>query len=408
MGIKTTLDEYGKHIRFDIKLITTLEDFILGFIGRNDEHRGFFGDILIGVHRPKMLPADQNYILQEVLGFEVVELRKRLHALPSINVNFKVISNEFYQTLMWVTHRFLVENKLSKDNQMRGALAAVMIFQLKAITSKITNDFHYKNDEEVALAVAASLSKKFSIKKHGSWYRVLVARAEDLLSPKSIHYKTLRNYTIDETERLGINYAISDTQGRIKELIATQWKTIREVIENDKRVIGTKSTINVDGEEILRDLTRNANMYISYLLNIAGSEKDFIKMELVELTAGLTLRPVIAKVQQTLAYISKWYAADTTGDAEEFLREVALHAFDALYQARGNSAVKISVPEMLITLRGKYSSGRTTDPTLHMIRDTGDRIVTIATRTSTSSVVATTRTVVLMYIVGRMLLKNRV
>lgn len=406
--IKKTLDNLGKHLKFDNALVVQLENFILEFIGRNDEHRGFFGGNLVGVHRPKLLPSDQSKMLHDILGFEVVELRKQLHALPTINVNFKVISNEFYQTLMWVAHRFLVEPKLSPALQHRGAMAAIMIFQIRAITSKITNDFNYKTDEEIAMAVAASLTKKFSIKNHGNWYKVLENRAQNLLSPKGIHYKMLRNYTVDEQEKKGINYIISDTQGRIKELIAAQWKTIRDVIDNDKRVVGMKSTINVDGEEILRDLTRNANTYITYLLNIAGSQKDFIKTDLVELISGLMIKPPVAKVTQTLEFISKWYATDVTGEAEEFLREVALHAFDALYEARGNSNDRIDIVGMLITLRGKYTSSRSTNESLHVIRDTGDRLATIATRTSTSSVIASTRTIVLLYIVGRTLLKGRI
>lgn len=413
--IKPALDQMCSHITFDAKLARRLNDWVIGFATRNPEHQKFFGGNLIGVHRPLFSDQDVTDICEGILNIDIFEVRKKLLSISFIdnktgkseqliNPKFKTASNELYQLMMYITHRFLTA-KIKADVQSEGAIAAIMIFQIRAITSKLRYDFKYAANEEMALAVSMSLSKKFSIKNHGTWFEVLLNRARTVIDPKEgVHYKQIIAYSDDAK----IINSITDTQGRMKDLVMTHWDVIREVMARDKKVLSQKSTISVDGETILRDLIRSKPEYLNYIQSVVLSEPDFIRDDLVERSSEFLISAKPDAVKKTLKTLVNMANEDYDGSIEKFVREVAIYAFDVLYQMYGSSTSRVDLPVMLVSLRGKLMASKGKEKELLYLRDEGDRITYLALKTTNKALLASVRTTVIIYIVLRMMLKGKI
>src|SRR5690606_16040062 len=211
-NIKSVFEEHASGLKIDKALIKRIHEYEREFVNRNDDHIQFFGGNLLGVERPRFKSSDWNNWFDNVLMIDDVALRSDLHSLPTIDPSFVVTSDVMYLSCVWLVHAIFNSN-LSANDKQQGMIDTLLIFQYKAITSKIAHDFKYSVNREVALATYAALSKKFYIKKYGTWGKVLLARAEDIISRNSIHYQAIKYFDKDKK----ITDMVSDVQGRVRE-----------------------------------------------------------------------------------------------------------------------------------------------------------------------------------------------
>ncbi len=399
--IKSVFESVAKDLKIDKALIKRIHDFEREFVNRNDEHIGFFGGNLLGVDRPRFKSSDWNNWFDEIVGLDDVELRSKLISLPSVVPTAIVINDVMNNTCMWLVHKIYNSN-LSSEDKHNGMIDTLLIFQYKIITSKIANDFKFAANKEVAMATYASLSKKYSLKQHGSWGKVLIARAEEIISPNSIHLKTIQRFDNDKK----VQYMISDCQGRVKDLVKNQWNAINEVKANDAKIVSQGNTIAVDGEEVLRDLKRNLLTYRNYIQSIVHTPNDFIKSQVFDVVCAsmVTMSPTL--LDKTLNYVSDQIRKDKTGLIDRLLNEAMIHAFDVLHREKEGRVKNIDLATLVIKLRGVYMSSRSTDTTLLALREDADKVTALALKTKNASALAAVRTGLLLYIVTRAFAMN--
>lgn len=399
--IKAVFERYAQGLKIDRSLIERIHRYERQFVNRNEEHIEFFGSNLLGVHRVRFRTTDWEVWFDDVLGIDDVTLKQDLHSLDVINPSFRVSSDVMNISCMWVVHA-IANSNLSNKLKHQGMIDTLLIFHYKVLSSKLAHDFRYPANREAAAAAYSVLSKKFSLKRYGSWAAMLRARCEDIISRRSIHYKTIDTFQDDE----GILYMVTDTQGRIRDVVKKMYEVFQQVREGDARIVTRSSTIDIDGVQEVRDVSRLASQYRHYLKTIILDKRSLIKRELVDIigSAMHTMSPNF--LVESLVFSSEHFQQNGYEYIEEFIDELMAHLFEFLSRRRENVSRRNDLPFMLTSLRGIYMSSRSSDPSLMKLRKLGDRIVDKSVRSRSQSAKASVRTGLMLYIVLRTLTRN--
>jgi hypothetical protein len=273
----------------------------------------------------------------------------------------------------------------------------MLVLQYKFFTSRYYRHFRYPADRATAEATYAQLSYKFDIKTYGSWSALFRARAEDIVAKTSIHYRTITHMDDDRK----VIYMLNDTQGRIRDMLKNIYDVFLRVHQQGIRISSTSSVIEHDGVEVLKDKSRNLLAYGRYINSIISDRNSFMREELMVIVEKLmhTMPPKLFR--ETLEWMSHNYRQRGANDIEETLNETLVHSFD--YFSDNREAVRDThdLPGLLARLRGVYMSSRSTDPVLFALREKVEGIVKKATGNKNTSVIASVRTGVLLYVVLR-------
>jgi hypothetical protein len=405
INIKAVFDRIASDVKVDEKLVDRLSRYETEFTHRNKDHIEFFSGNLLGVEKVRFLPADYARFFDEVVQTDDTELQRALHALPSINSDWIVSSDVFNITSMWLIHVIYAIGKakhIPEATRKRGMMSAALIFNYKVLTSKLAHDFKFPADRETAIAVYAALNKKYSLKKHGSWSALLYARAEDMLSENGIHWNTIANFDKDK----GILYMITDSQGRVRDIVKTLWDVLNAIRASDAKIVSTSSFVTIDGEAELGDLNRKLVAYKAYVHSVAGNRNSFIKNELIDVVIGFMRTMNSDHFKLTLQSIADGFARTNNAQYEKLIDETMIHAFDYLSRERKKRNRGFDLGQICVKLRGQYMAARTTDPTMLDLRNLADELVAIPLRGKSAAAQAAVRTGILLYIVLRALTRN--
>jgi hypothetical protein len=403
--IKSIFDEECVKLVIDKHLLKKISQYQLFFVNKNEDHIKFFGGNLLGVQVVRFMPQDYDHWFDEVLCIDYGPLGERLETLEEIQPEFrKVTSDTFNLSCIWLCHAILNSHYLTPEEKQTGMIDTLLVLQYKFITSLLYHYFKYPADRQVAEAAYAQLSYKFAIKVYGSWAAVLRNRAESICSQidpitnkPSIHYDAIMHMGVDKD----VTYVLSDSQGRIRDIVKNYYFIFDMVKNSNGRIISTSSIVEYDGEVFLRDKTKNLTAYGRYLNSIITDKNSFIRNELVVIIEKLmhTMSPRL--FMETLVWMSTNYRQDGVGVIEEVLNETLIHSFDYLNQERGVVRNTTDIPGLLDKLRGVYMSSRSTDPILISLRSKMETVVKLATGNKTESMIASVRTATMLYIVLR-------
>ena len=217
-SIRSVFGEECHGLHIDAKLLKRLHAYQVGFVNKNDDHIVFFGGHLLGVQVVRFTPADQDRWFDEILEADPTPLETRLLALPDVNENFIVSSNTMNLSCAWL---------------------------------------------------------KVAIKQYGNWYALLRARAEAVIDKESIHYNTIAKMDKD----LDVTYLLSDTQGRIRDLLKNIYGVFMSVHKQGIKISSTSGVVEHDGQEILKDKTKSVSAYGRYLNAIVTDKQTFMREE---------------------------------------------------------------------------------------------------------------------------------
>lgn len=396
-SIRSVFGEECHGLHIDAKLLKRLHAYQVGFVNKNDDHIVFFGGHLLGVQVVRFTPADQDRWFDEILEVDPVPLESRLLALPDVNENFIVSSNTMNLSCAWLTHAICTSKHLSDEQKREGMIDTLLVLQYKFLTSLLYNLFRYPADPAVAEATYAQLSYKFAIKQYGNWYALLRARAEAVIDKESIHYNTIAKMDKD----LDVTYLLSDTQGRIRDLLKNIYGVFMSVHKQGIKISSTSGVVEHDGQEILKDKTKSVTAYGRYLNSIVTDKQTFMREELLVIIEKLmhTMPPKLFR--QTLAWMSDNYRQQGAGEIEEVLNEVLIHSFEYLSSNRSLIKNEHDLPGLLSRLRGVYMSSRSTDESVLTLRSKTEAMVEHATHNKNTSIIASVRTGVLLYLICR-------
>jgi hypothetical protein len=266
---KTFHDSYP--LKVSPKQAQQLEIICQQFEIRN-KHNQALNTPTLGVYPIYFTDKDATDIF-DVFQINKPEFKKIINTIPSINKEFKVISDPFNMLVMWISHHLFISNlpKKDKDDSLR---ALFKMFYYRFFTSSVNHYLVYKTNEELMLLTVSELNNKYDIVKYGTWKKVIEAKVEELITSDSIHYRTLVDFNDDEK----ILYVISDCNTRIRLQLQRFIEAFNEMRENVKKdyILQNLMTETIDGQKILRNTTNVIDTMINNMLTRITNQEAFI------------------------------------------------------------------------------------------------------------------------------------
>jgi hypothetical protein len=401
--IKTVYDEECAELKIDARFYKKVCDLESRFVSKNQESLEFFGGNLLGVHRVRFTADDRDRLFTDLLEADDRSLQDQVYALrsasgqPVINQDWNISSDIFNISVVWLLHAIHHSPHLDKDKKQEAKVRLTMYLLYKFLTSLMFNGFKYPADPEIAAATYAQMSLKFILKQTGNWGATLRVLATNAVAEDGIHANAISK--MDDDLRV-INF-LNDVQGRIRDMFKNIYSLLVRTKEQGKRISNSSSLIETDGELVLKDKTQSLNNYTRYLKGIVGDKNTFIRLELIDVIARVMHTMPEKLLVSSLAWMSDNYARTKDGIVEDAINRTMEHAFEYLAANRAVAAAKGDIPGLISKLRGSYMSSRSTERNLLEIRVLVEKIVVLATQSKNESVVASTRTGVMLYIVLR-------
>jgi hypothetical protein len=401
--IKNIFDEECKDLKIDHKFFKAICNLEAHFVNKKQEHIEFFGGTLTGVQVVRFTTEDRDKLFTDILEVDDRDLEERVYALrdengqPTITQSWKISSDIFNISCIWLLHAIHTSRYLSNEDKKEAKIRVCLYLMYKYLTSILFHNFKYPADPEIAAATYAQLSYKFILKQCGSWGETLRIFAEKATALDGIHADVIADMNNDSR----VINMLNDTQGRIKDTMKNIYSVFIKTHEQGIRIATSSSFIETDGELILKDKSKSLNNYTRYIKSIISDKNSFIKQELVDIIANLihTLPPKL--LIKTLEWSSDNYGHTKDKEVEVSLDIVMEHAFEFLASNRSLLRSKNDITGLISKLRGVYMSSRSTDIKLFEAREKVERIVFIATGSKNDSVVASTRTAWMLYVILR-------
>ena len=367
--IKKIMQEEMQHIRIDNKLAKDIGYYLKGFINRNEEHVNFFGGNLTGVNKITFSSEDRNFWLVDLLNLDDKVVKNRVRQLDHIGDNWVRGTDAVNLGILYLIH-LLHHSKLDEKTKREAILNCLVVIQIKFLSSLLHGYFSYPCSEALALAVYEELSRKFYIKKYGTWLAILEARANDIYTKGEIHYKTIETFESDED----IQYFITDTQTRIKSMILNIFEVTMRL--KDKGVGMNKSNMLVVqfGKIEVRDIERHFDEYLTYLNNTMQEPRAFIKAELIEIiTDSITTMP--GKLLNDCLLVMSTLAQNDDRKLQEHTRETLIYLFDFLKKNKIDVEDLSNLGNLILQLKAVFTASKTNSSTVIKLRDYFDSLV---------------------------------
>ncbi len=398
--IKLIMDEQCSHLKFDNRLLSQLERFVQNFINKSPEHVKCLGSNLTGVNRLSWSLNDRLEWEENFLGIEGRDLRQRILALPHMDDVGRVAGDNFNISCCWLAHRFYISD-LPPRSKEKGMKLSMDILQYKLLSSIHSHYFKFPVDQNVAEATYAELSRKYDIKRYGSWRGVLDSRSENIISTGEIHEQTIRRFDDD----IAIVKMIQDIQFRLRDKIKNIWEVMARVIENDMKFGTVSSTVELDGALVTRDIERLSGDYLIFIKEVAAEQNRFIKPDLVQVVES-TMATMPEKPFEQLLIIFTNKVAKSDKKAIELLELTMEHLFNVVLSDRKTNMRMNDIPGVLNRIRGLYTASRSSNPILEEMKEIGEKMVRKDVKIVNNANVAALRTGLLLYIVLRTMCKE--
>lgn len=399
--IKTILENHTQHWVLNARLAKQLSNFVKHFINLNEDHVAFFGGNLTGVQRVRFGSEERLMLTEDVLDIDDLAIQREVKKLPHIASSWVRGTDGVNLALLYLVHRLAVDTTLSSKTRYDMQVNALLILQYKFVSSILTYYFKYLVKPDVALAVYQSLSGKYHIKRYKTWQQVFLARCHAVLVSEDTHLKTILNFEPDDK----IQYMITDIQGRHKRMIIGIYGVTIDTKEAGGAVGTLSSTIEIDGELTLRDVTRIQNDYLNYLKRVIVNKNEFIKEDLVEV-----IDESITTMSRKLFYDVLIMVSDNASKRDretiELIEEVIFNSFAYIGEnPKVVSNIK-DLPNVLKVMKDLYTAGKSTNPSILKSRKIGDKLAKKATKTTSATTTAALRTGLILYILLRTLTKD--
>lgn len=395
------LDELCEDVIIDQTLVTRLKRYKTGFINKNPSHSSFFGGVLVGVDVVKHTVMDRAEFFQDVLGIDEETAKVYVLKSPLVAKDFIRLSDPYNLVSIYIAHR-LWKSKLPEAVKRDGMHAVLYMLQVKLFTSILNHWYKKPAAVEEAKATYAEMSMKVGIKQVESWDQWFEVRVDKLLADDSIHLNAIHNFTPDAGNR-GTLYAVTEPQDRLREVMKTIFEIHKKVRASGGRIGTSSSTIQLEGEILIRSNTNLSKQYLSYAQATMLDKTTFIRGEIMEIVTD-----AISSVSETLLVsLLSWtcdaHAGRTKVPTKELVEGLVLHAINFIQENRYDLKVVDDFALVTIRLKDLYMAPRLKDAGLLQCRDWATEIVSKSRVSKSDSQNASLRTSLMLYIVLRAL-----
>lgn len=401
LTLAEVFDKHFEGVKFDGKLAAAVYKFQIGYINANRDHLQFFGGNLLGVQVIRFKDSDVLRFIEQIFNVDYVTLVQDIRQVTTIDHEFKVSGDIFNLTTMYIIYRFLTNGTLPKSTRETAAYNVSLIFFYRCIAALMSYYFRYPADEKIAQKAYANLSNKFLIKKLGSWVKVMEYRAKDMIDPEGLHRKTLEMFNDDSK----IVYVLSDSQGRIRDLVKNYYSEFIKVHENGEGIgVSSSLIIDVDGEENFKEKTKSVDAYVTYARQLITDKQGFIRDDLINVVSKINTNSSFRMIKHTVSWMFDTYSKPKEHKLiDEFMGLVIVQA---MYMVEHNidRTRRKDYAYVLTQLKNLFLSTRSLDPELERLRDMGEDIVLQANGKNLSDGLKyATRTSIILYVALRVL-----
>ena len=391
----------GDNLVINPRWVSTLRRFVYGFATKDNEHTEFFGSPYLGTHRILFKTSDRVSFFNDIIDVDEIKLRDELIKTKWINRDFKVSSDAFNLSIVYLMYR-VYNSDLNHQMKEEALINLVMLFHYRILTSIMNHYFGYLVKPSVAQTAYNKLSLKFDIKRYGSWNALFRARGEFIIDRKTgIHFDTFTKMNDDKR----IVYMVNDMESRLKGVMNDYTKVLYEVKDSVDLVQTESGVAIMDGEVNIKDVQKQVNKYRNYISGILVDQHSFFKQELVSYAArAMDDTRTAGQFEDKLVNIIKEYPAQFAHAKgvkyKEFVDDVVTHLFEYL---ASNNLRHNDLNSIMFKLRGAYVSNKSINALIHKLRRNGDEIVKLSTGIKTQFTVSQLRTALMLYIVLRTL-----
>ena len=399
-AVKDVFDQLDDgELMINPRWVSRLRSFVYGFATKNNEHTEFFGSPFLGTHRVVFKSEDRQTFFKDIFDIDEIRLRDELIKTKWINKDFKVSSDAFNLTIVYLMYR-VWNSDLAKNMKEEALINLIMLFHYRILTSIMNYYFGYLVKPKVATAAYNKLSLKFDIKRYNSWSDLFRARAEFIINPRTgIHFDTFTKMDNDKK----IVYMVNDMESRLKGVINDYTKVLYEVKDSVDLVETDSGLAVLDGELNIKDVQKRETRYKGYIANVLNDKNSFFKQELVTYAAEAIQRTDQDKLEMIIREFPAQYAHDKGEKYREFVDDVTTHLFEYLAT---NSIRHNDLKNVFFKIRGAYTSSKSTNALLLKLRNNGDEIVKTMTGIKTEIKITSLRTSLMLYIVLRTLVMD--
>lgn len=400
-AVKEIFDSLVEDLEINHRWVSTLRRYVYGFATKDNDHTEFFGTPYLGTHRIVFKTSDRQNFFSDIIDVDEVVLRDELIKTKWINKDFKVSSDAFNLSIVYLMHRVWISD-LSKQMKEEALINLVMLFHYRIITSIMNYYFGYLVKPSVAQTAYNKLSMKFDIKRYGSWNELFRARGEYIINPRTgIHFDTFTK--LDDDKR--IVYMVNDMESRLKGVMNDYTRVLYEIKDSVDLVTTDTGLAMLDGELNIKDVQKHVNKYRNYINGIVNDGRSFFKQELVGYAAkAVDDSRSSTSFEEKLTMVIRDFPAQYNhpkGEAyREFVDNVVTHLFEYLAT---NSIRHNDIKNVVYKLRGAYTSNKSANALLHKLRRDGDEIIRNMTGIRTQYTVSSIRTALMLYITIRTL-----
>lgn len=404
LTIREVMDKHFAETKFDQALCKRITEYCNRFMNRNEDHSAFFGGVLLGVNPIRFYETDRELWFDDVLGIDDDLLRADFNKVDSIDPSHNVVSDPFNHIPGYVCFRLLQERNIPLNIRHEAMVSLFMVLHFKYLTSLLVRRFKYPAKREVAEATFLALNYKWDIRRLGSWHALIRDRAEGIIAPDSIYAGQIHKADEDYWS----SRIVTDTQGRIRELINKIYSVYIKTLQEGSRIVTTREMVpTTDGDSVLRDKASGYASYLRYMQSTVQSEQNFIRPELLGVVERAMNDVMPAQpFEDTLRYLSRNINQPRSKHISQMIDECLLYTFDFMQSIRTQVSRNNDLEGLLSKIRAKIMASRSSDPRVLYLRDTGEKIVRDATNVRNPAVLAATRTGVMLYIILRALTKS--
>lgn len=404
-NIKAVLDKHFASIRIDANLAKRIIAFLDSFRTKNEEHIHFFGSNSFGRYKVVFGQSDRMEFILDVLDLEETDVRDDILQLFREKVHLKEEWKKYTDVMnlscIYLIHRFH-NSSVAADLKEEAMINLAMILNIKFLTSFMNAVVLYNTSEETSEKIYDSLSYKYALKKTGTWYNLLLKRSEDMIAPQSIHYPTIKSFEPDDK----VLYFISDPQTRIKDLVKNLYDQMIMVKDDELRRLKSSMMVEMEDGVTVRDVSGQYETYNNYIHNVLTDKNAFVKPEVAEVVIGLMGGDIPPNILSDA--IIKFYEYHNKKDksCQRLLELILLHAFDKIQQDKEIQKKASNIAELLVYMKSLYVAARSKDDVNEM-REIGDKFIKKRVKSNNKTIIASTRTGLMLYILARTFLKDK-
>lgn len=386
-------------VSIDRRLVRDLHDIQTGFVNRNEEHLNYFSSNLLGVYRIKFMESDRIKWFDEILEVNEQDIKEGLARVPKdiLDPKWKRANDAMNHSCIWLLYKLHNSTNLSardKDTAMRDV---VLIMQYKFMSSILSHFFTYPADPDSARATYEALSRKFDIKRLGSWKAFFESRTTAILDADGIHYSTFTTMRDD----VAVIQMFQDIQDRLREVVKKIYAVFVRVREENFKIKSSSAMVEMDEGLELIDRVREQTKYRRYIHTVVPDKPTFIRGELIEVMSEVMTTLPDGLLEQALSYMSDNYGRRGDPKVEKLVDLTISHIFDYLSDNQSIGSTAADLPTLVMKLKNLYMSSRMNNPQLLEMRDLANHIVSRSVKSRNSAVLSTVRTGCQLYIVIR-------